>query len=157
MGRAGRRGRLPADQVMWLVLGIALLRDRSMHDVARKFGLLLPASCPTVVPRSISETRSRLGESPMRWLFRTCENRWGHESAISHWSLLFASMTIEFALSPGSHPWCKLPGRRLRNRQCRIFEQDSISAGYPCQIPPANSTIDQEIPHLSKKFNTSHA
>src|SRR5512145_1413494 len=37
-----RRRRLPAEQVVWLVIGMALMSDRSITDVARHLDLALP-------------------------------------------------------------------------------------------------------------------
>src|SRR5438477_9640048 len=63
-----RRRRLPAEQVVWLVVGMGLYRSRSIHDVVSKLDLALPGSTPTVVPSAVSDARSRLGAEPMEWL-----------------------------------------------------------------------------------------
>jgi hypothetical protein len=34
-----RRRRLPVDQVLWLVLGMALFRDEPVHEVARRLNI----------------------------------------------------------------------------------------------------------------------
>ena len=36
-----RRRRLPADQVLWLVLGMAIFRDEPVHEVARRLNIWL--------------------------------------------------------------------------------------------------------------------
>jgi len=79
-----RRRRLPADQVVWLVIGMALMRQRSIHEVASKLDLALPGPEPTVVPSTIAEARARLGEEPMEWLFTVTGDRWAHASADAH-------------------------------------------------------------------------
>jgi len=79
-----RQRRLPAAQVIWLVIGMALFRNRSIHDVVGKLNLALPGSTPTVVPSSVAEARSRLGDEPMEWLFKRCANEWAHASAGAH-------------------------------------------------------------------------
>jgi hypothetical protein len=80
-----RRRRLPAEQVVWLVLGMALLRDRSITQVADSLDLALPGGRgPTATPSAISQARTRLGEDPMAWLFQTCAQRWAHTSADRH-------------------------------------------------------------------------
>lgn len=40
-----RRRRLPADQVLWLVIGMGLMRDRPIMEVATKLDLVLPDAC----------------------------------------------------------------------------------------------------------------
>lgn len=77
-----RRRRLPAEQVVWLVIGMALLRDRPIREVADKLDLALPSpSGPTVAPSALVQARDRLGEDAMEWLFVRCGDQWAHESA----------------------------------------------------------------------------
>lgn len=44
-----RRFRVPNEAVVWLVLGMALIRKRSNEDVVKRLGLVLPdvATCPS--------------------------------------------------------------------------------------------------------------
>ena len=80
-----RRRRLPAEQVVWLVLGMALLRDRSIVDVAERLNIALPGKRGSEVSGSaLSQARARLGEEPMKWLFGTCALHWAHHSAAAH-------------------------------------------------------------------------
>jgi hypothetical protein len=80
-----RRRRLPAEQVIWLVLGMGLFRNRPITDVVAKLDLALPkAGSTTVVPSAIPQARERLGEEPMDWLFLKCAKKWAHESADRH-------------------------------------------------------------------------
>jgi hypothetical protein len=73
---------LPAAQVVWLVIGMALFRNRPITEVVSKLDLALPsANKPTVAPSTIVEARDRLGEEPVQWLFTRTGDEWGHESA----------------------------------------------------------------------------
>ena len=56
-----RNRRLPAEQVVWLVIGMALFRNRSIEDVVNKLDLALPCISLTVAPSSVVEARARLG------------------------------------------------------------------------------------------------
>lgn len=77
-----RRRRLPAEQVIWLVLGMALFRDRAIVDVAETLNLTLPGRRgPTVAPSAVAQARTRLGDEPMEWLFDICAQHWAHASA----------------------------------------------------------------------------
>jgi len=51
-----RRRKLPAEYVVWLVIGMALLRDRSIREVVRHLELVLPG--PAAAARSVA-ARSR--------------------------------------------------------------------------------------------------
>lgn len=79
-----RRRRLPAVQVVWLVIGMALFRDRSIHEVVGKLNLALPGLSVTVVSSSVTEARGRLTAEPLAWLFTRCADEWAHKSADTH-------------------------------------------------------------------------
>jgi hypothetical protein len=80
-----RKRRLPAEQVIWLVLGMALFRDRSIVEVAAKLDLALPGSRGlTAAPSAIAQARKRVGEEPLAWLFERTAEQWAHTSADQH-------------------------------------------------------------------------
>jgi hypothetical protein len=72
---------LPAEQVVWLVIGMALFRKWPIHDLVGRLDLVLPGRKRTVVPSSVSEARTRLGGDPIAHLFDTTARKWGHEAA----------------------------------------------------------------------------
>jgi transposase IS4-like protein/DDE family transposase len=75
-----RRRRLPSEQVIWVVLGMALFRDRPLEDVVTKLDLALPG-LGTVARSSIAQARERVGHEPIKWLFEHCGSAWAHKSA----------------------------------------------------------------------------
>src|SRR5258705_12612719 len=79
-----RKGRLPAEQVVCLVIGMALFRNRSIHEVVSKLDLALPGSSLTVAPSTVVEARARLGADPLEWLFSISAEHWAHRSARTH-------------------------------------------------------------------------
>lgn len=77
-----RRRRFPAEQVIWLVLGMALFRDISIVDVVKHLVLVLPGSgAHAIADSAIAQARARLGPSPLRWLFEKCAEAWAKASA----------------------------------------------------------------------------
>ncbi|MBK7535985.1 MAG: transposase domain-containing protein [Myxococcales bacterium] len=58
-----RKRRLPAERVVWLVIGMALLRDRPIAEVVRQLDLAMPSGdVAGPSPRgSVSQARTRLG------------------------------------------------------------------------------------------------
>ncbi len=77
-----RRRRLPAEQVVWLVIGMALLRDLPIADVVRQLELALPdGRDATVAPSAIPPARARVGAAPLEWLFVRTAEEWAHRSA----------------------------------------------------------------------------
>ena len=80
-----RKRRLPAEQVIWLVLGMALYRDRRIDELVAKLDLALPGRRGvTPAPSSVTQARARLGDEPLRWLFERCSEHWAHASARAH-------------------------------------------------------------------------
>lgn len=73
-----RRRKLPAEQVMWLVLGIGLYRDRSIADVCDKLALVMPGSSGArqIASSALTQARERLGMAPLRYLFLSSAQAW---------------------------------------------------------------------------------
>jgi hypothetical protein len=80
-----RRRRLPAEQAIWLVIAMALMRGESIERVVAMLGLALPSSNGQMAAKSsIARARSRLGEEPLAYLFAVTADRWASESADRH-------------------------------------------------------------------------
>lgn len=80
-----RKRRLPAVQVIWLVLGMALFRNQSIRDVARELDIALPTpSGKPAASSALVQARQRLGAEPLRWLFHLCAEVWAVASAQRH-------------------------------------------------------------------------
>jgi len=78
-----RRRRLPADRTVWLMLGMSLLRDLPVTEVARQLEIALPAldGSRTVASSALTQARHRLGPDPMEWLFIRSSEQWARASA----------------------------------------------------------------------------
>jgi hypothetical protein len=78
-----RRRRVPAEQTVWLVLGMAVMRDLPITAVARQLDIALPAAdgSRTVASSALSQARTRLGPDPMEWLYLRTAEEWAHRSA----------------------------------------------------------------------------
>src|SRR3989339_763654 len=84
-----RRRKLPAEYVVWLVIGMGLLRDRSIEEVVRHLDLVLPGVDPPrrrphVTGGAIVQARDRLGDQPLEALFATTAAQWAPASAADH-------------------------------------------------------------------------
>jgi hypothetical protein len=72
-----RRRRLPAEQVVWLVIALALFRRTSMSEVLESLDLSLPNGDASAVSRGgITQARQRLGSSPLATLFERTSRAW---------------------------------------------------------------------------------
>lgn len=80
-----RKRRLPMDRVVWLVIGMGLMRDLPIRDVLDKLDLAVPdGTTRTVASSAVSQARQRLGAAPVEWLFLRTGSEWATESARRH-------------------------------------------------------------------------
>lgn len=78
-----RKRKLPAELVVWLVIGMALLRDRSIDEVVAHLDLVLPElkAADAVSRTAVVRARERLGCEPLAVLFAETAQRWAGEAA----------------------------------------------------------------------------
>lgn len=76
-----RRRRLPADLVLWLVVGMAFFRNEPISEVARRLNICAEglANEALLADSALSQARQRLGKQPLAWLFKQCADVWGCE------------------------------------------------------------------------------
>lgn len=70
-----RRRKLPAEHVVWLVIGLALFRNQPIWHVVRQLDLTLDGQ-PIVAPSAAVQARQRLGEEPLQQLFALLTRAW---------------------------------------------------------------------------------
>jgi hypothetical protein len=82
-GRASiRKRRLPAEQVVWFVIGLALYRHKSVRQLIGELDLALPDLKERCVSDSaVTQARQRLGEAPLERLFNVTAQHWQNEPA----------------------------------------------------------------------------
>lgn len=79
-----RRRKLPAEHVVWLVLGMGLFRDRSIPQVVHHLDLVLPSATGTrrrVTNGAIVQARDQLGAAPLAALFTQTAQAWAVPAA----------------------------------------------------------------------------
>lgn len=79
-----RRRKLPAESVVWLVIGMALFADRSIRDVVDHLDLVAEG-VETLAPSAIPPARYRLGAEPMKWLFYKIADAWCDTPGMSNY------------------------------------------------------------------------
>ena len=81
-----RRRKLPAERAVWLMLGMALLRDRSIQAVCDHLHLVLPdqGGRTTISSAALIQARDRLGVAPLEHLFKAVVTRHGGEQLEGH-------------------------------------------------------------------------
>lgn len=81
-----RRRKLPAEQVVWIVIGMGLFRDRSIQEVVHHLGLVLPGRASRsgragATSSAVVQARDRLGAAPLQTLFEQTAAHWARASA----------------------------------------------------------------------------
>ena len=79
-----RRRKLPAEHVVWLVIGMGLFRDRSIAQVVPHLDLVLPTvggARQHVTNAAIVQARDELGAAPLAALFTQTATTWAHAAA----------------------------------------------------------------------------
>lgn len=73
-----RKRKLPLLQSLWLVIGMALFRDRSIQAVAAHLDLVLPEADGTkrISPGALPAARARLGAGPLEAIFDMSAQAW---------------------------------------------------------------------------------
>jgi hypothetical protein len=72
-----RHRRLPAEQVVWLMVALALYRHKSIGEVLDDLGLAIPtAQTPFVSKSAAAQARQRVGAEPLKWLFEHSAKHW---------------------------------------------------------------------------------
>ena len=81
-----RRRKLPAQRAVWLMLGMALLRGRSIQSVCDHLHLVLPDhNGKTIISSAVPvQARDRLGIAPLKNLFNAVVTRHGREQVEAH-------------------------------------------------------------------------
>jgi hypothetical protein len=79
-----RRRKLPATQVVWLVLGMAMFAGSSVRDVVEHLDLVVPG-VRSLAPSAIPQARYRLGSDPLKWLFYRTSSAWSGAAEACVW------------------------------------------------------------------------
>jgi hypothetical protein len=117
-----RRRKLPAEQAVWLVIGMGLFRDRSIAAVAQHLRLVLPESTAkhpagALTSSALVQARQRLGFEPLSELFRQSAEHWAFSAAdAQRWRGLAVygvdGSTLRIADTPENEATLGRPGSR---------------------------------------------
>jgi hypothetical protein len=80
-----RQRRLPAEQVVWLVIALALYRHQSISEVVDDLDLALSGQGrPFISKSAVTQARQRTGQEPLAWLFEKTAQAWTAQDATQH-------------------------------------------------------------------------
>lgn len=137
-GRASvRHRRLPAEQVVWLVIALALYRHQSISEVVDELDLALPdAQTPFVCKSAVAQARQRLGAEPLHWLFITAAHAWSAQDT-KHY--LFKGLSL-FAMDGTTLRTADTPDNRAH------FGAQAYASGAIASYPQVRGVTLTSIP-----------
>ncbi|MCF4011047.1 IS4 family transposase [Rheinheimera sp. UJ63] len=80
-----RTRRLPMEQMVWAVLGMALFRNMSIKQLVSQMDILLPGKVPYVAPSAIVQARQRLGYEAIEHIFNLTAGHWNQQADHPNW------------------------------------------------------------------------
>jgi len=121
-----RQRRLPAEQVVWLVVALALYRHQSISEVVDDLDLALPdPQAPFVSKSPVAQARQRLGSEPLRVLFEISAKTWSEQDRKQY---LFKGLSL-FAMDGTTLKTADTPEHREHFGE-QIYPSGRISS-YP--------------------------
>lgn len=157
-----RRRKLPADQAIWVVLGMCLFADRSIVDLVDHLKLVMPG-VKSLAPSNVTKARYRLGAEPLRWLFAKVAKVWGATPGVggyhgldlygidgTHLRLQDSDENFEHFGKPGGrngggdagYPQLRIVGlMHLSNRMFTAAEAGPWSKGEQTLVKPLTQSI----------------
>lgn len=126
-GRASiRQRRLPAEQVVWLVIALALYRHQSISEVVDDLDLALPdLQAPFVSKIAVAQARQRLGAQPLQALFELSAKAWAEQDRKQY---LFKGLSL-FAMDGTTLRTADTPEHRA-HFGAQVYASNTI-ASYP--------------------------
>lgn len=80
-----RKRKLPMEQMVWAVVGMALFRKMSMRQLVNQLDIILPNGEPYVAPSAVTQARKKLGHQAIKNIFISTQSLWHEKSAHPTW------------------------------------------------------------------------
>jgi hypothetical protein len=121
-----RQRRLPAQQVVWLVIALALYRHQSISEVVDDLDLALPdLQVPFVSKSAVAQARQRLGAAPLQALFNLSAQAWAEQDSKAY---LFKGLRL-FAMDGTTLKTADTPEHR-QHFGAQVYASNTVSS-YP--------------------------
>ena len=69
-----RKRKLPMEQMVWAVIGMALFRKYSMRQLVNQLDIILPNGTPYVAPSAVTQARKKLGHRAIESIFNQTQS-----------------------------------------------------------------------------------
>lgn len=81
-----RKRKLPMEQMVWAVVGMALFRKYSMRQLVNQLDIILPNGEPYVAPSAVTQARKKLGHHAIETIFNETQALWHDKAEHPTWS-----------------------------------------------------------------------
>jgi hypothetical protein len=176
-----RNRKMTVEDVVWLVIGMSLYRNRPMVDVAHHLDLVMPdkkGRPGTLSKGAIPQARESLGVDPVRALFMITAEHWAQESGERYrWRGLMvlgadgstlripdsAENRSKFGLPPGSRSTAGYPQVRvavlmvLRSHQWLAFDFADFGTGEGTVAWPLIQRVPERSLTVMDRYYIDHA
>lgn len=80
-----RKRKLPMENMVWAVIGMALFRKFPMRQMLNQLDIILPSGIPYVASSAVTQARKKLGSKVIETVFQQTQEQWNHDANHGHW------------------------------------------------------------------------
>ena len=71
-----RKRKLPMENMVWAVIGMALFRKFPMRQMLNQLDIILPSGVPYVASSAVTQARKKLGSKVIETVFQQTQQQW---------------------------------------------------------------------------------
>jgi len=80
-----RKRKLPMENMVWAVIGMALFRKFPMRQMLNQLDIILPSGVPYVASSAVTQARKKLGSKVIETVFQQTQQQWNHDAHHGLW------------------------------------------------------------------------
>lgn len=80
-----RKRKLPMENMVWAVIGMALFRKFPMRQLLNQLDIILPNDMPYVASSAVTQARKKLGSKVIESVFQQTQQQWNHDAKHGQW------------------------------------------------------------------------
>lgn len=80
-----RKRKLPMENMVWAVIGMALFRKFPMRQMLNQLDIILPSGIPYVASSAVTQARKKLGSKVIETVFQQTQQQWNHDANHGQW------------------------------------------------------------------------
>lgn len=80
-----RKRKLPMENMVWAVIGMALFRKFPMRQMLNQLDIILPSGIPYVASSAVTQARKKLGSKVIETVFQQTQQQWNKDTNHGQW------------------------------------------------------------------------